>query len=392
MSKMNKKKNRGWLLILLLLILVTAVLYLIFSGWLNQWIGKPSNNVLDKTEIYILRDRDASETECMNGLVISAGKTGVRAYDAKGQICWDIAYTMQQPRLFTCEGYALVADYGATQAVLIREDGENVAISADAPILFARVDEGGRVLLASTDTKRNSLSLYDAQGTLLLRRVTYQNKDGIPIAAAVSADGKRLAGAYVSYTGGAICTNMTVFDLSDNGADLTDRILGNYRLDEQLVSDLYFRGHDLFFVGDACFGVLDAARDCTPAWRVEPSYEITFAAVTNDTLAIGYGDPKAGTATPASEYFFLYDKSGKVLYHGLSEAPTSLSAAAGVFVVGDGHAFHGISARGRILWEKDFTVEYRRLLPLADQNTVVAVGPERLEYYYVRNKWEVEQK
>lgn len=392
MSKNNTKRKGGWLAAVLLLLAVTAVAYLILSGTLSRWLGGSANDTLDKLGISVSTDRETYGVESVDNLVITVGKTGMRAYDSKGQICWDIAFSMQAPKLSVCGEYALAADYGATQACLVKVDGTNLTITAEAPILFARVDEGGRVLLAATDGKRNSLSLYDATGALLLRRVTYQNKDGIPVAAAVSADGKRLAGAYVSYTGGSLCTNVTIFDLSDNGADLTDRILGNYRLEEQLVSDLWFSGRSLIFVGDAELGVIDAERDCKPVWTVSPAYEVTFAAASDGTLAIVLGDRKAGTASPAEEYFFLYDINGRVLYHGLSDAPTSLAANAGVFTVGDGRSFSGFSSRGKLLWEKEFSFEYQRMLPLADRKTAVAVNTELLEYYYVRNKWEVDKQ
>lgn len=392
MSKNNTKRKGGWPAAVLLLLAVTAAAYLILSGTLGRWLGRSTGDTPDKLDISVPTDREAYGVESMGNLVITAGKTGMRAYDGKGQICWDIAFSMQAPKLSVCGDYALAADYGATRACLTNVDGTNLTITAEAPILFACVDEDGRVLLAATEGKRNSLSLYDAAGTLLLRRVTYQNKDGIPVAAAVSPDGKRLAGAYVSYTGGSLCTNVTVFDLSDNGADLTDRILGNYRLDEQLVSDLWFSGHSLIFVGDADFGVIDAERDCKPAWTVSPAYEVAFAAASDGALAIVLGDRKAGTASPAEEYFFLYDINGKVLYHGLSDAPASLAANSGVFIVGDGRVFGGFSSRGRFLWEKEFSFEYQRVLPLADRKTAVAVNTELLEYYYVRNKWEVDER
>ncbi len=387
MKKNENKKASGSrqriLIALIVLLLLGGLIALYATGVINQWLGKPSNSTLSEKGIRVELNADGAATvRGLGGLVIRANKSGVRAADASGKTVWDIACSMIAPYIESAGDYIAVADRKGTEAILISSDGNAVRLSADAPILLHSVSEGGRVVLITAEDKTNTLLLFESDGRLLLKRKTYQNKDGIPAAAAVSADGSRLVCSLLSYAGGSVASIVTFFDLSDKGADLADRILSSRRMDNELVTDLAFRGDVCLYASDLSFGAFDRAKGSL-LWGIVPEQKMSVLAFGAESIAVGLGDPAIGVAEEAKENFILYSMSGNVIWKMNVKGLRSLEYNAGIYVAGGQHYDTALAESGKKLWDFDSVRDYARLIPLGDRKTVVAQSADSLIYYRV---------
>lgn len=376
-------KRRYWLLVIPAAIVAAAALFL----WGGRKAG--AGYTLTPTGISAELDRDsATVTGRMGSLMLRANRAGVQAVTAEGKAQWDIPYTMTHPYLLTCGQYALVADRGGKTAVLLRSDGMAVWLAAENTILFQAMNENGQTILVTQEEDGHGTTLYEFDGSKLLKRRTYEKNDGIPMAAALSADGRRMVTACLSYTGTSLTSVITVFDLSASGATLTDRVLGSCRLEGTLVTDLYYIEDTCIYLADNRIGGLATEKGCEEVWTEELTHRIRAAAFGKTAFAIALGEGLAGTGTEAEQDVLIYDGSGKQLAGKTMGSITGLTATDDVFVCGVGRSYTALDRKGNTTWLYDAGEDYRQVFQLAGGRGVAAVSTEKFVFYSITERTE----
>ncbi len=392
----EKKKTGGArqriLIALAVLAVAGAAAYLYFSGWINQWLGKKSTYSLAETDTVISLDAEGGAAlKGFGALIVRANRSGVRASDAEGKTVWDVGFQMISPSLEAAGTYIAAADRKGSEALLISETGETVRLSADHTILFHTLNRQGKVVIVTSEEKTNTLLLFGPDGKLLLKRKTYQNKDGIPAAAAISPDGKRLVVSSISYTGGRLASILTLFDLSDKGAELVDRILASQRIENELVTDLGFCGGSCLYASESSFGAIETDKGGR-LWSVRPDYQLKCIAFGENGLAVGLGERIAGVASETETNFYLYNTAGNVLYSAYLPGLQLLEYNAGIYVLGGEQRFSAVNENGKILWDYESALTLARMIPLSDRKTLVGRIGDKLQYYRVEEIQEAVSK
>lgn len=396
-KRRNKERRTRLWIFAVAAVLVAALAYLFFSGWLDQWTGRRSRYSLEASGVTVPFSGE-SETVVggLGNLVLRVNGAGVRAVDPRGETAWDIGFSMDDPHLAVAGNYLAVADYGGQTVVIADAQGHSseIGFAAGDRIMFHSVSESGELILVSLGEKENELSVYagkaDETGLNWIRyekvlsRRTYQAKDGIPLAAALSADGKRLVTSYFQYYGSRFQSVLTCFDLSAAGADLVDRILGSVQLPDELVTELGFCGGSCLFASDSSFGALSVDKGCALAWQNVPEWKLSAAVIGEDSIAVALGERKAGSAKEAEKNFFIYNKEGSEVYAASVGEVSSLTCNAGIYVCGSDHFYTAVSGRGKNLWSYDCPRDFAKLIALADRKTVAARGSDGLVFYQVK--------
>lgn len=391
-TEKKERKSRRWVILILILLAAVAVAAFFLSDRFGTMLKRGTSYTLAKTGNTVALERDGSTmTENLGDLILRANKEGVRGITAEGQVRWDVAYTMSRPYLSVAGTYAAVADRRGQEAVIIDQNGTATRVTAENPILFHGVNEAGILALVTIEEDGHSITLYSFDGSKLLKRRTYEKRDGVPVALALSADGQRMTTSFLSYAGTSLSSTVTAFDLSSSGTGLKDRILGSKKFDDTLISDLYYIGNHCVYIGDHRIGALDTSSGCEESWEENLKYQIRAVAFGEEAFAVALGQGMAGTGSAAEFDFWIYNGRGSILSKKNLGGITGLTAAGDVFVCSNGRSYTAFDIKGSVRWYLDAEEDYYKLLPFGDKKTVAAESGTNFTYYEVKELAEVEE-
>lgn len=390
---MMKNKAEGkWTKVVLvgslaLLALGIAAFVLYQTGTLSKWFGWDLDRVLTVQETTVSLDADAYvTTKVSKDLLLRSNCSGLRASKASGVTAWDIAFQMTAPNLQVNGEYAAVADCEGTLAIVADQKGERYRVSVDKKIQMMALNAKGEMTLVLEDQAENWIQVYNNEGTLLIERHTYQNKDGLVLAVALSDDTSRLVTSYYKFTGSACGSLLTAFDLSSKGVSLVDRILGSTTVEGEMVVDLFFAGTRCFFVSESSFGVLLTEKEMSVSWREETGRKLEAVAFAGKTIALVFSEGRIGLKTNGDPGISVYNSDGTRVFFEKNESLSVLNAGNSSYIYGNGNAFTAISERGVRLWQADLSVYNEAMHAFADDKTVVGQTKGLLQYYSVENK------
>lgn len=387
-NKKDSKLSKVVLILLAALVLLGVTAFILYqSGVLGKWFGWDSNSVLEAKEVTVSLDADAYVTTDMaRDLLLRSNCSGLRASKANGDTAWDISFHMTAPLLKVNGEYAAVADCGGNLAVVADQKGERYRVSTDKPIQLAAINAKGEMTLVLADQQENWIHVYNNEGRLLIMRHTFQNRDGLVLAVALSDNTERLITSYYKFTGAQRGSLITAFDLTSNGEVLADRILGSTTIQNEMVVDLFFADDQCFFVSESSFGVLRAAREVSVVWREESGRRLEAVAFAGKTIALIFSEGRIGLKTNGDPGLSVYNEDGQRVFFEKSESLCVLNACNSSYIYGDGYAFRAINERGVRQWRADLVVYNESLHAFADEKTVAGRTKGLLQYYSVENK------
>ena len=268
------QEKKKWILLGMIIVCVVALTAFLFSDRFYNMIRGKSSYVLQKTEQTVgFSDGNASVlTE--GELLLRCSQDGLQAIDEKGRVEWDVPFTMSSPYMLKAGNFISVADRLGTSVVVVRDGVVQTEIDAEKQILLHSVNEQGASVVVLDGSESHDVKLYSNTGETLMQRHTYAEADGIPVAIALNADGSRMATSYIHYTGTKIQSIITVFDLTESGSALVDRIVGSAAFEDCVIADLKFDGDLCFFAGSDRFGAVDAERTCEIVWEKTLEYQM----------------------------------------------------------------------------------------------------------------------
>lgn len=380
------KEKKKWILLGMVVICIVALGAFLFSDRFYNMIRGKSSYTLEKMEQEVDFAEGNTSLVLDGKNLLRCSQDGLQALSEEGQVVWDVPFTMASPYMLKAGEYVSVADRLGTGMVLIRGGVVETEITTEKKILLHCVNEKGTSAVVLDGGDSHSVNLYAQNGSMLMQRYTYASTDGIPVAIALSADSSRMATAYIHYTGSRIQSIITIFDLTENGSSLVDRIVGSTSLEDCLISDLRFVGDECFFAGSDCMGVLQTAEACEVEWEKTLEYQIQSLVMTDSYFVIRYGEGLAGTVAPVENNIVVCDYSGDILYEGKYEGATYLDAWGDTVICGVGRTYYGLSAKGSPKWQMDASENYTRLVAFESGDTVAALRSGKICYYRVTIK------
>ncbi len=381
----NPPKDKKKILIGLTAICLVALLAFFFSDRFYNMIRGRSSYTLQQTDIEVTFAEGSTQVllDESGDTLVRCSQDGVQALNENGEVLWDIPFTMSSPYILRARDYMAVADRLGTGVLLIQNGAVITELTMENQILLHCVNEAGNTAIVIDDGDSHSVNLYSPSGELLMQRHTYADTDGIPVAVALNEDGSRMATAYIYYTGSTLQSIVTIFDLTENGSTLVDRIVGSISFENSVVSDLKFSGDECFFAASDRVGTLSAGSACEVLWQQQLSYQMESLVLQDSYFAVRYGEGLAGTVAPVTNNIVIYDYSGEVLYETSVEDATYLDAWGDTVIYGSGRLFYGISEKGSPKWQMDSGEDYIRLVAFSSGDTVAALRNGQIDYYDV---------
>lgn len=386
------KEKKKWILLGLIAIFIIALAAFLFSDRFYNMIRGRSSYVLKETnQTLTFAEGNVSVLEAGDYL-LRCSQDGVQALSEKGQVVWDVPFTMSSPYMLKAGEFLSVADRLGTSVILIRDGVVQTEIKAEKKVLLHCVNEQGSTVVVLDGEESHDVKLYSATGETLMQRHTYADADGIPVAIALNQDGSRMATSYIHYTGTKIQSVVTIFDLTESGSALMDRIVGSASFEDCVIADLKFNGDLCFFAGSDRFGAVDAKKTCEIVWEKMLDYQMETLAIADSYFAVRYGEGLAGTIAAAENNVVVYDYSGNVLCSESVEGVTYLEAWEDTIIYGAGRSYYGISPKGSPKWQYDAIEDYAQLVAFESGDTVAAIRNGRISYYKVTIKGAAEDE
>ena len=191
---------------------------------------------------------------------------------------------------------------------------------------------------------------------------------------------------YINYTGTELKSIITVFDLTESGSLLVDRVVGSVSYDGIVISDLKFVGNRMFFAGSEMIGGLTTKDGLQKDWEMKLSYRIEALVMTDDYVAIRYGEGLAGTAERIDKNVVVYNYSGGIISDRYEQDASYLGANGDTIIIGAGRSYTAISSGGAVKWTMDSTEDYMELAAFPGGRTVAALRRTQIDYYNVTLK------
>ena len=380
------QEKKKWILLGMIAIFVIALTAFLFSDrFYNMIRGKSSYVLTEKQQTVTFAEGNTSVLISGDNL-LRCSQDGLQAISEKGKVVWDVPFTMSSPYMLKAGSYISVADRLGTSVVVVQDGIVMTEIEAENQILLHCVNEQGASVVVLDGSESHDVKLYSASGETLLQRHTYANTDGIPVAIALNADGSRLATSYIHYTGTKIQSIVTIFDLTESGSTLVDRIVGSASFEDCVIADLKFDGDLCFFAGSDRFGAVDAKRTCEIVWEKMLEYQMETLTLSDDYFAVRYGEGLAGTVAAAENNVVVYDYDGDVLCSKSLDEVSYLDAWGDTVIYGAGRSYYGISPQGSPQWQFDAIEDYSRLVAFESGDTVAAIRNGEICYFEVTIK------
>lgn len=377
------KRRHVVLIVLIVLLLAASVLIAFFSDRIFNFFSGDASYTLQATDTVVEGSSNTVSVQMVGSHLVRCSPDGVQALDEDGNVSWDIPYTMSSPYMVSDGTYVSVADRLGLQLLTI-QDGQIVTqITTESNILLNCINSRGMSAVALETDDGNVVNLYSREGETLMQRHTYSSSDGVPMAIALSDDGTRMGTAYVSYNGTSVKSILTIFDLTETGSALTDRIVGSMTLEGTVISDIRFVEQGCFFAGTDQIGVVSTGTAVDTVWSQMLSYQINSLSMTDDYAVIRFGDGLAGVAEPVDKNIVVYNYEGRVLYSESNETADYLEIWGDTIVIGAERAYKGISSTGKPKWTLESADAYNGLYVFPDGKKVAAVNGGTAVYYQV---------
>lgn len=304
---------KKWFLLIISGVLLIA-LVLVFFFFKNR---KVKTFVVQKE----LTDGSVSADMALDTSFVTSGKNLVRfdkegseAVAPDGTKLWNITYsTMKNPSFSFCGEMTAVADLGAKQYYLTEGDGIARPFTVPFPIQAICVASQGVTAVLMNDIEKDYVNLYDKEGTLLSEICTIVQRDGFPVAIALSPDGKKLVTSYVEIDNDEALTNLTFFNFGEVGKNYTRNLVGQVQYQGSLVPRLSFLENDAFVaVGERELEFFSVSELPSSVNKISLSANIKSIAV-GDYFCVVLEDPEM-----KQDVLYAYNSAGtQVLKKGI---------------------------------------------------------------------------
>ena len=108
--------------------------------------------------------------------------------------------------------------------------------------------------------------------------------------------------------------------------------------------------------------------------------------MTNDFVAVRYGEGLAGTAERIDKNIVIYNYSGGVISDRYEQDASYLGAQGDTIIFGAGRSYTAISSGGAVKWNMDSTEDYMDLVAFPGGRSVAALRRTQIDFYDVTLK------
>ena len=179
--------------------------------------------------------------------LLSYNSEGISIYNEKAEIEWNAALNMTNPKITVNSGYAVVADIGGRNILVVNHKSvpaAQVSLTMLNDILLTDISEQGEIAVLMQDEKGYDIQLinpFDKNNSLKAEIKTYSKDDGYALSLAMSKDGSKLVTEYVKTENNEIKSTLTFYNFDKVGENSNaDRIVGVFPFEDTIFPKLKF--------------------------------------------------------------------------------------------------------------------------------------------------------
>lgn len=273
-SKKRRHLLRNFLIFLLVLIVVLGIV--LAAAWrdgtgfdaLRRYFAYGSSVVSSEKTVYQF-DTDNSNrfAEMGDGCLVILSDTALRMLGADGSEIWSANVQMTAPALVQGGGKIAAYDVGGTAVYVLDENGEQMELTAEGPIVSASLNSSGMLAVTSqVSGTKGRVDVYTADGSALAEVNAHRR---FVADACVTEDGKSLAVVLMGQEDGTFVSDVSFYDLTQPGeAEVT----ADYVVQDGLVTAMGCHGSSILTVTDTCFASGRANGKLTGTYSYDGEY------------------------------------------------------------------------------------------------------------------------
>ncbi len=232
-------------------IAIIAVALVCVGAWFLKHRGKTYNSYTVKATVEFNGAGDVSfRTGEKN--VIKYTRDGVSSYNSNGKEEWNVSYEMSNPIGDVCGNYSAVADKGSVDLYVMDGTGKVNRITTEKPIQQIAVADLGITAVWMDAGTEDYIVLYTIDGDMIAKKETIVDKDGIPVAMAISENGQKLVTSYAYLEENVLRNKLAFYNFGDVGSNYVDNLVGINKYEDRIVADIDFMGNDHVAVFSDC--------------------------------------------------------------------------------------------------------------------------------------------
>lgn len=237
-------KPGKWLKIIIIVLIVVLVGTFIA---VSIFFSKKTYRSYDVVATYTKDLPEEADFTTDYGKLICYNNEGISIYNEKGEIEWNAAISMTNPKITVNKGYFAVADIGGRNILVVNNKSTpatQINLQMLQDIMLVDISEQGEIAVLMEADKGYSIQLinpYDKNERLKAEIKTYSKDDGYALSLAMSKDGSKLVTEYVKSEGGEIKSNLTFYNFDKIGENSNaDRIVGVFPFEDTIFPKLKF--------------------------------------------------------------------------------------------------------------------------------------------------------
>ena len=172
--------------------------------------------------------------------VLKYGKDGISCVDSNNKLIWSQTYNMQTPMVEVCQGSVALAEENGTDAMIFDQTGLQGTIQTRLPIRQISIASQGVLAALLEDGDIMRLNLYDKKGQELVTSKFELQDTGYPLRMSLSADGTKLAVAFLQVKDGGISTCLAFYNFDSVGENQQDHMVAAKEISDIVVPSVKY--------------------------------------------------------------------------------------------------------------------------------------------------------
>ncbi len=300
-------RHRRWVFVrtLLLIVLILGALYFLYHTFTyREYRDFVEKSVEDRS------DTPATKFVHFSDGILKYSNDGAFFTSSENELVWNQTFEMENPIVDIRDGYVAIGDVGGTELYLIDKEGNRGHLSTTIPIYaFSIASQGTTAVLLSGDNEYY-LRIYDADAKELASGELFVRNSGYPVSLSISPGGKKLALASIVPTGREVSTTLTFYNFGSVGQNEEDNIVGTYQYERLVVPEISFLTEELLAAfGDDRVLLFTGAQKPTPSEEIPVEEEIrsVFYEKNHFGLIVNSNDEEN------SRHMAVYDRRGRLV-------------------------------------------------------------------------------
>lgn len=389
-AKKQEKKSNKAPKILFLLCFVTISIYV-----LNQRGYMPTLAILSQGEGMTLKHiKDIVETDTSKrqeiivnqDQVIIVTEDGLKAVSLEGEELWADTHTIKSIAIAQKAPYFAIGEKKGRRISVFDTYGKKTDIEFSNPVVYFSINQKGDIVVIEKTQDGHVVSGYDERGNSFgVKRITYVQDVGYPIAAEISPDGKVILISYINTDDINVSSQVIAVGVGDGGLAKVDSILYGKVYEDTIISEIEFINENVWIAaGDnnLIFNRLNGEE----IKKIEDryiNYITTFEKMADSQGAyyatVSSVKPTMSTVHQVENLIFYSQEGEQLIDIDLHDPVTYMYGDGRITILGNDRKFIAYNKLGKKRWEYTSTKDIQKVVSLYPQQRVIMISKGKVE-------------